>query len=1601
MKNPALALPRDQNKPSAPLVIPAKLYGRDNELKFLSQAFAEVGAGYGLVLRLPGPSGTGKTALIRELRRPVHERSGFFIEGKFNQFQQEVPLFAIRQALQHLARELLSADLAGRLRWREHILRAVGELGRLLTELAPDLEVLLGPQPAVPDISPWEAPHRFASTLGNFLGVFCKAEHPVVLFVDDWQWADAASLTVLQHLRINTDLRYLLFVVAYRDNEVDPVHPFSAALEELHRRAVPVRVLEVHNLALSDVRALLGDVLRPSLQDLDKLAALVHAGTRGNPFFIRALLESLHANQELWCDQSSRSWRWEADRIITTEASDVVELFVRRLHRLPADGRELLSLAACLGNSFQLETLALASRCSVTECLERLRDAFEQKIILPAEGNQNRPWTPAADGSDRLVFQHDCVQQAAHSLIAPADLPGVKLGIGRLLVSQLAAQQLDDRLLEVTSLLNAGRSLLTDEAEQLRLVEMNVAAGRKARAAPAYGFALKFHRTAAELLARPEFAGMFWECRYDTAIQLFKDWAESEFLQGDQAAAERCIQEAVTHARTPLEQADVLCILIMQYTLLARYPEAIAAGCQALASLGVVLPESDFEVARDAEIGRVRALLAGRPVSSVRALPVMTDPAMLIVTKVLITMGPPCYRSHQLLWSVIVPKVVGLTLQSGHIPQVGYSHTAFSGLLCWVANDYTTAREFGELATVLMDEVFRAPSDQSVFHLMIGSSHRHWFRHLSSASQDYAQAWEAGLRSGNLQYAAYAFGHNMYCRFFQGVPLSGLIEESRHSLDFSRTRTNQWGIDLLEGGLAVFGSLAECGDAAFAPDPSAEAEYLRRVELHKNTQVACIYRILKTTSLLILGRHEQALVLSDETVPLIYTVGPQGLLPWPEHVFTRSLLLAVLLPEAGSARQIGWREEIQRSVEQIGIWAGHCPENYHHKHALVRAEQARLDGRVFEALLLYDEAIQAARKDRFVHWEAWANERAAGLSKACGQVWPAQIYWQNAYCCYHCWGSAAKLRLMEAEFMDSLTSGFADALQGGAGSRTQASASLRGWGEHHLQDLRKLAVGKADEDQHSRQTRLVEELALAAEHLRMEVAERKQVEASLAEKAALLEAAHEGILVKDLEDRISFWNKGAERIYGWKAEEVLGRKSKELFATSPEDFARAHEHLLKNGAWSGEIRGRVRDGHDITIQAHWTLVRDDRGKAKSILAFNTDITEHKKLEQQFLRSQRMESIGTLAGGIAHDLNNLLAPITMGVGLLRQFDSDARSLSVIESIDRSAKRGADLVKQVLSFARGVEGTRRTIQAGHIIREVQSIVENTFPKNIVIRTAVARNLWPVLADPTQLNQVLLNLCVNARDALPHGGQLELTAVNIEIDAQFAAMTRSLLPGRYIVIQVIDTGCGMPPEIVDRIFEPFFTTKEVGKGTGLGLSTVLGIVHSHGGIVHVHSEPAKGTTFKVYLPAESDGTAADAHTAPAEELPRGNGELILVVDDETAIREITKATLENFGYRAITAEDGAQAVALYAMQRDEIAVVITDMMMPVMDGPVLVVALRRLNPAVRLIASSGLTSRSNTPCSVEAGVKHFLAKPYSADALLTTVRELLRNGNSRHPF
>lgn len=504
-----------------------------------------------------------------------------------------------------------------------------------------------------------------------------------------------------------------------------------------------------------------------------------------------------------------------------------------------------------------------------------------------------------------------------------------------------------------------------------------------------------------------------------------------------------------------------------------------------------------------------------------------------------------------------------------------------------------------------------------------------------------------------------------------------------------------------------------------------------------------------------------------------------------------------------------------------------------------------------------------------------------------------------------------------------------------------------------------------------------------------DISDRKWADARIHEQAALLDKAREAILVRDVDDRITYWNHGAERIYGWSSVEACGRTCRELlFHGNDVQLESARRAVMSGDEWVGELRASSRSGQEVIIESRWSLLRDDLGRPRGILAIEADISEKKARERHALRAQRLESIGTLADGIAHDLNNMLTPILMSAKLLRKERPAAEREGLLANIQASAERGAEMVKHLLSFTGGLETERTRLDLPPLIDEIKSLLEHTLPKSIAIHIDVPEALYPVAGNATQLSQVLMNLCVNARDAMPEGGVLTITAENCLLDDDFRTISPEAAAGPHVRLTVSDTGEGIPPEIVDRVFDPFFTTKEYGKGTGLGLSSVRGIVKSHNGLVRVVCPTRQGARFEIYLPAfEATNLRQPGSSQPVTFAVQG--QLILVVDDERNVRFAIKATLEDAGYRVLTAHGGDEALNLARQRSGEIDAAIVDTMMPGMSGPATMRALHEISPRLRLIASSGLRSADQAPTCARA----FLAKPYTNEQLLATLAVALQ--------
>jgi two-component system, cell cycle sensor histidine kinase and response regulator CckA len=557
------------------------------------------------------------------------------------------------------------------------------------------------------------------------------------------------------------------------------------------------------------------------------------------------------------------------------------------------------------------------------------------------------------------------------------------------------------------------------------------------------------------------------------------------------------------------------------------------------------------------------------------------------------------------------------------------------------------------------------------------------------------------------------------------------------------------------------------------------------------------------------------------------------------------------------------------------------------------------------------------------------------------------------------------------------------------GSLVWRSAILLNRSDERRREAEK-SLQKAHDQLETRVQERTLELNRTNRELCLHISELEAAQRRIRQQAELLDKAKDAIVVLDTKGKITYWNKGAEFLYGWDAEEVLGENIRELVFKNDPSYPSTFEKVIQDGAWKGDREHLAKNGKTVNVESHWTRVNDEQGRPKSVLLINTDVTEKKQYEAQMLRAQRMDGIGALAGGIAHDLNNALAPVLMSAEILREnLDSEERN-KFLDIITSSSQRAIQMVKQILRFARGSQSENAPILTGNVVREMAKMIRETFPKSISIRHEVEpKDTWQVKGDITELHQILLNLCVNARDAMPNGGELTLSVKNVRLDSQ--SHLPALAPGPYVALAVSDTGTGIPPHVLPRIFEPFFTTKAPEKGTGLGLSTVASIVKHWGGVLDVQTKSGQGTEFTIYLPAVESAPAAEP-SMPAVAMPEGHGELILVMDDEEGIRELTRTMLETFGYRVVTAFNGLHGIAVFEERKDEIKLVITDSDMPHLDGLSAVCSMQQLRPDIPAIIASG--GKQDTAQLQRLHAKNLtnLGKPFSLSDLLDSVARAL---------
>lgn len=993
-------------------LLPQQLYGRGQEQARLTALFESAAAGAAVLCLVHGHSGIGKSALVGQLDGPLVRERGFFVHGKFDQFQRGEAFAALVAALRGLVHQALAESPAQLEKWRAGLLAALGPNARLIVDRVPELELIVGPQPAVAELPPAEARNRLQIVLVAFIRVFAAAGHPLVIFLDDLQWSDAPTLDLIRRLMTGRDLGHLLLIGAYRSNEVGAGHPLRLLMDDLRAQRA-LQQIALAPLAREAVADLVADALRSEPARVAELAGLLYDKALGNPFFTTELLKRLHQDGAIAPSAAGNRWVCDLHAVRWSElAGDVVEFMVDNLRQLPADTQALLQLAACIGNTFDLRTLAVIHERTPAETAEALLPALKRHVVVPLHASY-RLVGQAADGDEgaglnpSYRFLHDRVQQAAYALIAPERLRAVHCSIGRLMLRHADADEVEAKLIDIVGHLNAGRELITDPAERLLLARLNLRAGIRARHAAAYAAALGYLQAGEELLAGAAAdAGL--------AAALATELQQCAYLTGRQAEAEARGEALLRQARSDLERAEVLVVRTRQYATLGRMDDSIRSAIQGLALLGIRFVDDPDEADIAEERRLVLANLAGRTIAELADAPPVDDPATLTAMRLLMEIFAAAFLSGSgNLFPYLVLKAVNLSLAHGNCPESAFAYAAYGMLLCGELDEPALGYEYGKVGLAINERLDDIALRARVIYVYAMFVH-HWSEHWASLTPWFRKGIASGYQSGDLLYLAYSAQD---CVIWDPT-LDLETAEARHAenLEIVRECAYQDSFDsgslflqLQRNLLGLTDGPDSLSGAAF--DEAACVAGMRARGFMTGIANYCIY---KAEACFMHGLTEQAMDYVRQQDGLIRSAMS---LPQLVRFYIVSFLVrATLYPDMPPPEQRATRERLDRDLARMRRWAANCSANFTHLQKLMEAELARLDGGGEAIIALYDEAIEAAGASGFLRDEAVACERAARHLLGLGRARAAEGYLRAAGLLYARWGARRKLELLRREF---------------------------------------------------------------------------------------------------------------------------------------------------------------------------------------------------------------------------------------------------------------------------------------------------------------------------------------------------------------------------------------------------------------------------------------------------------------------------------------------------------------------------------------------------------------------------------------------------------
>ncbi|MCT7982647.1 AAA family ATPase [Laspinema sp. A4] len=1558
---------------SGELLVSEKLYGRDRELTLLQEAYwrirrktpamsaisgiektGEVPSSSCEIVLISGYSGVGKSALLQAMHQPLIRQNGYFISGKFERYRSNIPYGGLIEAFEQLIRIILSESEDRITEWREQILLQLGKNAQVIIDLIPEVELIIGKQPPVPVLPPAESQNRLSVVFQKFLSVFTTQEHPLVLFLDDLHWADAASMTLLQAIVSTSDRQCLLLIGAYPENEIDSDrHPLLQMLQRFQQSGVRVTTIALEPLNIEYLNQLIADTLScPTLRSRP-LAELIHHKTHGNPFFVRMLLNSLIQDNLLVCNLSAGRWEWDLSRIEQLSITDnVVDLMVNKIQQLPETTQNALQVAACIGNIFYIDILALVNEKSLSATATDLQEAVEQGLILPVANTYKIPLIfgneePVALPVDNLVvayqFLHDRVAQVAYALISEERKQQVHLKVGKLLLKHCTAEEREEKLFEIVNHLNTGLSLIASQSETSKIAHLNFLAGQKAKTTMAYTNAVKYLSKAVQLL--PEDS---WISRYEFTLNLYNELIEAEYLVANYERANHLAQDALKNTRTLLERIDIYEKKIQSYVSQNQMENAINTGAMVLQLLGITFPKQPHQFHRIWGAIRTKWLLKNKSIEDLAALPPMSNPEQLAAMRILVAMTPAAYVSSVNMLHLVVYTMIELCVKYGNSVLSAFAYGFYGVLLYSSWSDIKGGDRSGELALRLLEQF-----DDKTMKAKVGDLVYAHIKHAKIPLQDtidpLKNAFTYGLETGDIEWAGHAALHYCNHNLFRGEPLDAVATESDHyiawmvqlKLEFHVYYARIWRQFILN----LQGELPN--PWLLIGDSFDEERLLPTLIESNNTMSVFAAYLAKTILCYLFGEYERAVYYA--ALAENYQHGVVGLLSVNEHNFYQSLALLALYPQGTPAQKIQGLVRVQLAQQKMKRWALHAPQNYRHKYELVEAEKARVLGRTVAAMNHYDRAIKSARKYGYIQEAAIACERAGEFYQQLNLDKITSTYITEAYYAYLRWGATRKASELDATYSHSIARGSLEGQGKGGVMSTTTTISTTTGSHTGLLDL----------------TAFVKASAAINGEIVLDNLLKKLM------KIVMENAGAETIsLILETNNKLYIEATGTTH----ESEVIIGQhipveNSSRLPLTIINYVARTQESVVIKEAIAEERF--IHDPYIIEYQPQSILCAPivHQGKLIGILylennittgAFTPDRLEVLKLlssqaaisidnarlytnlltssEELETKNRALQDLDELKDEfLASTSHELCTPLNGIIGITESMlDGATGELSELQRANlslvvSSGQTLAQLVQDLLDFSKlkhkNIQLDLKPLGMREITNVVLTICQPLVGgKTLQLVNGVGKDVPLVDADENRVQQILHNLVGNAIK-YTDSGTVEVSAA--VLSGQEGLMTedeegetddggwsrvrypRSILQGKvtrpamdaenqhlYLAITVSDTGIGITQSKLSQIFELFEQNDRASLraygSVGLGLSIAKQLVELHEGKIWVESGVGEGSRFTFTLPIS-------ANQVQTPEIPLPEPSEPVVTEEELAPVALPIAPVEGWRTRS----------------------------------------------------------------------------------------------------